>query len=214
MYLLTYKPLRLIFSFAFILQAIHCSALEKRISSKKPEKIRTLASASHYKGLFFDSSCNERLRVQIKEDLSQMNVPAMTMALSNQAFKAIIPCRNVSVNEHIPCLKDLLSDNSLYFFDHIDRKVLSYMKDNLTSLRGVFIAYDQNKEHCNKYYGQGGLGFCIRYTGEECWDNRGTIGRKTIIGEGGAFCKIEKFITPDGRFIKERLIEGLNCNFE
>ena len=87
------------------------------------------------------------------------------------------------------------------------------MKDNLTSLRGVFIAYDEEKRHCNKYYSYGGLGFCIPYTGRECWNNRGAIGERAVIDGYGAFCKMEMFITPRG-MVRERLIEGFNCKFE
>ena len=196
------KLKQMVFS-VFMLSIINCLVLVEKVSA-----------IPYSKKTVFDSNCSQRIMyIKPKKDLSQMTTHEMTLALSNYASEIILNfCKKPDANEHIPCLKNLLSDTSFDFND-IDKWILSYMKHNFESLRGVFIAYDQEKERCNKYYAYGGLGFCIRHTGRECWDNQGTIGRKTIIGEGGAFCEIEEFITPRG-VIKERLIGGFACDFE
>ena len=162
---------------------------------------------------WFDVTCSEKLwRKKPLKDPGKMTTRDMMLALQDDTIKIVASCRSREPAEHTTCLDDLLSDNSIDVFNNIDRKILSYMATRFRSLRDFFMAYDLEKSRCHHYYSYEGLGFCIPYTGRECMDVQGVLGRKTVIGEGGSFCEIEEFLNRRG-IAEERLIRGFDCRF-
>lgn len=188
----------------------------------------------------FHEDCETKKRLYLLSENSLRNSSEWTISthrllfyLTDYSFNLVLDCARILNPDKQPdsekqmvCLNDLLMNQSYDLDSRQDRIILSYMRDNFQSLGGILVAYNNEKERCEKYYAYGSLGFCIPFTGEKCLDREATIGvykqfvtvnvKNAMGGRTGlnlpGTCVIRQFLTPQGELMEEVLRnESLNC---
>ena len=97
--------------------------------------------------------------------------------------------------EQMSCLKNLSEDSSPILNENIQR-FLFHMEEWFSSTDEMKAAYHQEKDACPYYYSYGGRGYCILYTGWECWDEKATTAIITHIFSYGGYYQVREFLTP------------------
>ena len=161
----------------------------------------------------FEPDCvTSRSDVALKEteDLNEMSPFALILSINSESRELLVnTCgRQKETTEQIPCLYDLLSDNSLTYKPE-DKRILLHIRDHFKSLRAFVLVYDQEVKKCNEYYyTYNSPGFCIPYTGQKCLDHFATISFKLGTDEVCLYYEIRVFLTPEGQ-IEEEFYKGV-----
>ena len=159
-----------------------------------------LCSHTFSQGLFEGPDCNTRTsKITLKADLRESTVLSLMLALDQDTVKNIIDfCgrSHTAPEEQMICVKGLSAESSSEP-EEISQKVLTYIAENFISLDEFLLTYDKEQKECLEYYSYGGLGYCIPYTGRECWDEKATVAIiPHFFSVGGYYYHDREYLTP------------------
>ena len=149
--------------------------------------------------LFDGPDCNSRtFKTALTGELQEATVLNLMRALDHHILQNVIDfCGNAAAvpEEQMACLKDLSSESS-FELDEISQKILLHIGESFTSLDEFTAIYDKEKKNCLEYYSYGGMGYCIRYTGRECWDEKATVAVISHFFSTGSNYQDREYLTP------------------
>ena len=149
--------------------------------------------------LFEGPDCNTRtFKTALTEELHGTTVLNLMLALDHDTVKTIIDfCGRASSlpEEQMACLKDLSSEDSLEL-DETSQTILRHIGKSFPSLDEFISTYDKKQKDCLEYYSYSGLGYCIPYTGWECWDEKATVAIIPHFFSAGGYYHDREYLTP------------------